>query len=166
MRSLARDDGDPDQRPPMQVEMPRLGDRNLKRAPHLSNDGPHDRPLFLERLHIPEDEIDLKRPNPHAFRLRPGLLFHFERLDHVVDLDVVERAEPDTALVPFADLSSVVLETLERFDLEMVVDDHTVANQAGLGVSGDHARANETAGDVAELARAEDVANLGSAKTH
>ena len=43
-------------------------------------------------------------------RLRPRLLPHLERLDHVIDLDVVVRPEADTALVAVADLGRVVLE--------------------------------------------------------
>src|SRR5450756_716355 len=52
------------------------------------------------------------RPCPRidAETLRARLLPHLVRLDHVIDLDVVERPQPDAALVTVADLGRIVLE--------------------------------------------------------
>src|SRR5450756_2228601 len=62
------------------------------------------------------------RPRPcsriDADALRARLLPHLVRLDHVIDLDVVERPQPDAALVTVADLGRIVLEPLERVDGE------------------------------------------------
>src|SRR6266536_2222605 len=66
-----------------------------------------------------------------------GLLPLLERLDHVLDLDVVERAEPDAALETFTDLRRVVLEPLERVDGQVVGHDHTVTYQARLALGPD-----------------------------
>src|SRR3954469_10405683 len=89
------------------------------------------------------------------------LLAQLERLDDVLDLDVVERPQPDTALVALADLGGVVLEPLERVDHEVVVDHHAVAQQPGLRVPADLPGTDDAARDVAELAAAEDLADLG-----
>src|SRR3954466_24215 len=47
-------------------------------------------------------------------------LAHLEGLDHVVDLDVVERPQADTALVTLADLGGVVLEPAEGLHRQVV----------------------------------------------
>src|SRR3954469_21279614 len=44
------------------------------------------------------------------------LLTQLEGLDHVIDLDVVERPETDTALVALPHLGRVVLEATQRLD--------------------------------------------------
>ena len=93
-----------------------------------------------------------------------GLLAHLEGLDDVVDLDVVERPQADAALEAFPHLGRVVLEATQRLDGEVVGDDGAVAHQASLGVAPDLAAAHEAAGDVAELARAVDLADLGGAE--
>jgi len=60
----------PNKGSPMQIKMPRLGNRNLKLAPNLSNQGPNDPPLLLERMHIPKKQINLQNPSEHVlFRL-------------------------------------------------------------------------------------------------
>src|SRR3712207_7010263 len=58
---------------------------------------------------------------------RARLLAYLEGLDDVLELDVVERPETDTALVAVADLGHVVLEATQRLDGEVVGDDHPVA---------------------------------------
>src|SRR3954471_4954322 len=78
------------------------------------------------------------------------LLAHLEGLDDVLDLDVVERPETDTALVALADLGHVVLEPAQRLDREVVGDDHAVADQPGLGVPGDRPAADDGARHVAD----------------
>src|SRR5579864_3384200 len=55
--------------------------------------------------------------------------FHFERLDHVVGLDVVVVLQADTAFVARADLARVVLEAAQRADLAFPYD-AAVAHQA------------------------------------
>src|SRR3954468_22688815 len=92
------------------------------------------------------------------------LLLHLEGLDDVVDRDVVVVAERDTALETFTHLGRVVLEPPQPRDGEVVGDDDAVTHQPRLGVAHDGAAAHDTAGDVAELARPEDLADLGGAE--
>src|SRR4051812_10448191 len=92
------------------------------------------------------------------------LLAHLEGLDDVLDLDVVERPEADTALVALADLGDVVLEPAQRLHGQVVGDDDAVAQQPGLGVPVDRAVAHDRAGHVADLRDAEDLAHLGAAE--
>src|SRR5205823_14289608 len=89
------------------------------------------------------------------------LLAQLVRLDHVVDLDVVERAETDAALEALADLRRVVLEPSQRLDRQVVRRDRAVADEPRLGVAHDRAVSDQAAGDVAELRRAEHLAHLG-----
>src|SRR3954451_741215 len=92
------------------------------------------------------------------------LLLHLERLDDVVDLDVVVVAEGDTALEALANLGDVVLETTQPRDRDVVGDHRAVTHQPGLGVAHDRAGADDAAGDVADLARPEHLADLRSAE--
>src|SRR3954466_11284306 len=87
-------------------------------------------------------------------------LAHLEGLDHVIDLDVVERPQADTALVALADLGRVVLEPAERLHRQVVGDHGTVTDQARLGVAHDRAAADQRTGDVADLRHPEDLADL------
>src|SRR6059058_3056519 len=59
------------------------------------------------------------------------LLADLEGLDDVLDLDVVERPQADTALVAVADLGDVVLEAPQRLHGEVVGDDGAVTDQPG-----------------------------------
>src|SRR3954471_6605716 len=112
------------------------------------------------------------RPPPRACEERGGrgpfsvarLLAHLEGLDDVLDLDVVERPQADTALVALADLGDVVLEAAQRLDGEVVGDDHTVTHQPGLRVPVDGAAADDRPGDVADARHAEDLADLRRAE--
>src|SRR5690349_5480388 len=70
------------------------------------------------------------------------LLPHLERLDDVVDLDVVV-ADADTALVALADLGRVLLEAAQRRDGEVVGDDDTAADEPRLAVADDDARTDQ-----------------------
>src|SRR5205085_1601248 len=51
-------------------------------------------------------------------------------------------------------------------DRQVVTDDHAVADEARLGVAADLTTAYQGAGDVAELARAVDLADLRRAELH
>src|SRR3954467_10311406 len=88
------------------------------------------------------------------------LLADLERLDDVLDLDVVERPQADTALVALADLGDVVLEAAQGLDGEVVGDDDPVADQPGLRVPVDGPAADDRAGDVADARHPEDLADL------
>src|SRR4051794_27035387 len=92
------------------------------------------------------------------------LLADLERLDDVLDLDIVERPQADTALVALANLGDVVLEAAQRFHREVVGDDHAVADHAGLRVPVDRAGAHDRAGHVADPRHPEDLADLCSAE--
>src|SRR4051812_31518942 len=92
------------------------------------------------------------------------LLADLERLDDVLDLDVVERPEPDTALVTLADLGHVVLEAAQRLDGQVVGDHDAVADQPGLRVPVDGPAADDRAGDVADPRHPEDLADLRTAE--
>src|SRR4051794_17904991 len=106
-----------------------------------------------------------KRPRPPdpPWSLRPRLLAHLEGLDHVADLRGAEAAQRQTTLEALTDLGGVVLEPLERADRDVVRHHDTVAQDARLGVAADDAGADQTAGDVADLGRTEDLADLRGA---
>src|SRR6266508_3651830 len=107
------------------------------------------------------------QPYEHTVTSTPSgarLLPHLERLDDVVDADVVEVAERDTALEALTDLGRVVLEAAQPGDGEVVRDHDTVTQQACLGVAADGPGPDEAAGDVAEPRRAEDLADLRGAE--
>src|SRR3954467_4114305 len=91
-------------------------------------------------------------------------LAHLEGLDHVVDLDVVERAQADTALVALADLGRVVLEPAEGLHRQVVGHNGTVTHEPGLRVADDRAAADQRTGDVADLRHPEDLADLRRAE--
>ncbi len=74
------------------------------------------------------------------------------------------RTEVDAALEALADLGDVVLEASQTGDLEAFDDDDTVARDARLGATLDLAALDHRSGDVAELGRAEDLADLGGAR--
>src|SRR5208282_1113047 len=92
-----------------------------------------------------------------------GLLPHLERLDDVVDTNVVV-AEADTALEALANLGRIVLEPAQRVDREAARDHHAVADQAGLAVAGDRAGADDAAGHVADSRHPEDLPDLSRAQ--
>src|SRR5581483_5473908 len=87
----------------------------------------------------------------HGSNSDARLLPHLVGLDHVVDLDVVERAEADTALEALADLGGVVLEPAQRLDAEVLGHHRAVPDEPGLGVAADETRAHQASRDVAEL---------------
>ena len=66
---------------------------------------------------------------------RSGLLTHLVGLDDVLDLDVVEVAEVDTALEPLTDLGDVVLEATQPGDLDALGNDRTVTDDPRLGAA-------------------------------
>src|SRR3954468_3067705 len=92
------------------------------------------------------------------------LLAHLERLDDVLDLDVVERPQADTALVALADLGRVVLEPAEGLHRQIVGDHGTVTHETRLRVAHDRAAAHQRTGDVADLRHPEDLADLRRAE--
>src|SRR5690606_28772961 len=94
----------------------------------------------------------VRRPAVTTNESGANLLDHFDRLDLVPDLDVVEPPEPDPALEALADLGDVVLEPAQRLDREPVGDHDAVADDPGLRVARDGAAPHEHTGDVAELA--------------
>src|SRR4051794_5015617 len=91
-------------------------------------------------------------------------LAHLEGLDHVVDLDVVERPQADTALEALADLGRVVLEPAEGLHRQVVGDHGTVTHEPCLRVSDDRAAADQRTGDVADARHPEDLADLRRAE--
>src|SRR5690606_20084552 len=72
--------------------------------------------------------------------------------------------EADTRLVVRTHLGDVVLEATQRLDGQAVCDDNAIADDACLRVSRDRSRADDDTGDVAELGRAEHLADLGDAR--
>src|SRR4051794_7598196 len=104
-------------------------------------------------------------PGPLPCRkLRAGLLPHLERLDDVVDLDVVEATQRDTALEALADLGRIVLEPPQRLDGGVLRHHRAVADDPRLGVAPDETGADQAAGDDADLRGAEHVAHFGAAE--
>src|SRR3954452_669349 len=92
----------------------------------------------------------------------PRDLALFVRLDDVTGLEVLEVGQPDAALEALVDLTSVVLEPLERLD-RALPDDDALAQEADLGATGDRAAGDVAAGDLAHLRHREDLADLGVA---
>src|SRR3954464_10755016 len=92
------------------------------------------------------------------------LLAHLEGLDDVLDLDVVERPQADTALVALADLGDVVLEPAQRLDAQVVGDGDAVADQPGLRVTDDRAATDDRTRDVADARHPEHLADLRRAE--
>src|SRR6478736_2001131 len=95
---------------------------------------------------------------------RPRLLSHLIGRDEVLDLEVVERPQVDAALEALADLGDVVLEPAQAGDLDVLGHDDPVAGDPRPGATPDLATAHDRAGDVAELAAAEDLADLRGAE--
>src|SRR5690606_28794229 len=93
-----------------------------------------------------------------------GLLLHLVGRDDVLELEVVERAQVDTALVALADLGDIVLEASQTGHLDVLGDHDTLAGDARLGAALDEAAAHDRTGDVAELGGAEDLADLRRAE--
>src|SRR6478609_8271179 len=100
--------------------------------------------------------------------LSPGsgarLLSHLVRGDEVLELEVVVRPQVDAALEALADLGDVVLETAQPGDLDVLRHDDPVAGEPRPGAALDLAAADDRAGDVAELAAPEDLADLCGAQ--
>src|SRR5699024_9047264 len=94
----------------------------------------------------------------------PRLLAVLVRLDHVIDLDVVERAERDTTLVTVTDLDDIVLEPTKRPDLQVVRHDHTVTQHPCPRIPPELARPHDAARDRSRLGGLEHVADLGPAE--
>src|SRR6476469_6314859 len=105
-------------------------------------------------------------PCPTRHTSGAGLLAHFVRGDEVAELEVVVGPQVDAALEALADLGDVILEPAQAGDLDVLGDDHTVAGDACPGAALDLAAAHDGTGDVAELAGAEDLADLGGAELH
>src|SRR5690606_20735981 len=80
--------------------------------------------------------------------------------DLVADLDVVVVAHADAAFGPGAHFRHVVLEAPQRFELTLV-DHHVVAQHPDRIIAPHVTVDHHAAGDVAELRRAEDLADLG-----
>src|SRR4051794_4853028 len=106
----------------------------------------------------------VRPPRPFASGAR--LLAHLVGLDHVLQLEVVERSEVDTALEALADLGDVVLEPAQTRDLDVLGHDRAVAQNPRPGPALDLAGPDDRTRDVAELAGPEDLAHLGAAELH
>src|SRR5699024_6071443 len=92
------------------------------------------------------------------------LLLHLVGGDEVLELEVVVRAQVDTALVPVTHLGDIVLEATQSGHLDVLGDHHPVAGDARLRTAPDDAAAHDRTGDVAELGGAEDLADLRRAE--
>src|SRR5262245_47756603 len=86
-------------------------------------------------------------------------LFHLEAFDHVADLDILIALEGHAAFVAFLHLAHLVLEALEGLE-GALVDHDVVAQQAHLGAPLDLALGDHAAGDLADLADVEHLADL------
>src|SRR4051812_1920358 len=88
--------------------------------------------------------------------LRTRDLALLEGLDDVALLQVLVVGQPDAALEALTDLSSVVLEPLQRGDDALPQDD-AVAQEADLGAAGDDPVGDVAAGDGTDARDAEDL---------
>src|SRR5699024_10737635 len=92
------------------------------------------------------------------------LLLHLVGGDEVLELEVVVRAQVDTALVPVTHLGDIVLEATQSGHLDVLGDHHPVAGDARLRTAPDDAAAHDRTGDVADLGAADDLADLRRAE--
>src|SRR5215211_4481313 len=122
------------------------------------------RRLTTERLSFSDEASGSRRSSRSRATNIPSSwdLDQFVGLDLVGFLDVLEVVEADAALVPGRDRAGVVLEPAQRADAP-VVDDHAVADQAGLGPPGDLARGDVRPGDHADPRHPEGLPDLGGA---
>ena len=58
------------QRAPVQVEVTGLGDGHLEPAPQLRHDRSDDRALLFQRVHVPEQDVELDRTHIHRLLRR------------------------------------------------------------------------------------------------
>jgi hypothetical protein len=90
-------------------------------------------------------------------------LLHAVRLDHIVDFDVVVTGDFQTTLETLTDFADVVLEALERFEahgpVRRRIDDDSLPDQADLGRALDRTFRDKAAGDRADAADLEGLAN-------
>src|SRR4051794_41922364 len=91
------------------------------------------------------------RPATGGGRSGSRLLAHLVGLDHVLDLQVVERAQVDAALEALANLGDVVLEPAQAGNLDVLTDDDASPGDPGPSAAPDLAGADEGPGHVAEL---------------
>src|SRR5690606_41839549 len=100
-----------------------------------------------------------------TLRSGPGLPTKLVGHDRVAFPQVVAGPAPDAALVTLADLGDVVLEATQRLDREVVPHDGPRTQDPRLRATADLAAAHDRPGDVAELRGAEDLADLGGARS-
>src|SRR5690625_4917380 len=87
-------------------------------------------------------------------------------IDDFYPLSLQDALPIYTALVSLANLSDVVLKATERFNREVVTNHNALTQNARLGVAADFARAHDRTRDVAELRRAEDLADFRGTGLH
>src|SRR4051812_39580232 len=121
-------------------------------------------PSSRSAVSVPVNTRPLPCCRATSAHLRARDLAHLEGLDHVVDLDVVERPQADTALVALADLGRVVLEPAEGLHRQVVGDHGSVTHEPRLRVADDRAAADQRTGDVADARHPEDLADLRRAE--
>src|SRR5687767_5895414 len=100
-------------------------------------------------------------PSPFILALKRSLdRLPDVRLEDVADLDVVVVGELDAALEAGLDLADVLLHTAERLDRQVFGDDRPAAGEADLAAALDVPVGDEAAGDVAQAADLEHLADL------
>src|ERR1019366_3416657 len=165
-RRVARDAGDAEHGPLVQVLRVDLRDRDVEPRPDSIAKLEHDAPLVLERARVRNVERETQDTDEHPLRAaRLELLLDLldvVGLEHVLLLEVVEALEADAALHSFGNLARVVLEALEALDLA-VPHDGAVAEQAHLAGPDDLSLGDVAAGDGHAL-DLEDDASLGLAE--
>jgi hypothetical protein len=66
MATIRSDEGNPDPGPAMQVQMLDLGGAELEMAAQVCYQGPDERALLLQGVHIPEPQVELNGTEPHS----------------------------------------------------------------------------------------------------
>src|ERR1700722_17111529 len=101
---------------------------------------------------------------------RPLHLLDAVGFNDVIDLDVIVAGDLHTALEALAHLASIVAEALERLQaggaIRRRINHRSAADEADLGRPLDDALRDIAAGDRADLADLERLADDGSAKMH
>ena len=65
MRSVGSDHRDADTGPPVQIQRAGLGGRHTETSLQIGDQGPHHRPLLLQRADVAEQDVELNPADPH-----------------------------------------------------------------------------------------------------
>jgi hypothetical protein len=111
---IGRNSGHADQRPAVQVRMPRLSRRDIKPLPKLSDHRSDQGALLLQGMNVTEQDVQFQSADVHHSPppgwSGAGFFTQLVGLDLVADLEIVIRREREAALEALPDGRRVILE--------------------------------------------------------